>query len=183
MTRQAGVITPRWRSGTSHSGAASAGGGGSGGATSDRTEGGGAITTTLRADAISVSGALPLTFGYVDLAASQTNLQAYQMVPGSASIAAQLAEQQWFRGSILGLRYRSTGSITAGTATLDVIVDTEEQGIDLAIETTRGFATFSKGQYPFAAGEDLYPVVTTSSTFAPATLDLIITVLVSYEPE
>lgn len=178
MGRGTGVLRPRW-------GQDVGGNGGINGAPREAAPPGTPTsTTTERADAIALSGALAIQFGYANLAASQTQLQAYQVIPGSSTNVAQLPDQQMFRGSVLGLKIRSNAPITAGSATFDVLIEDEAQTLGFVWTVgDRDYLTFAKGQYPFLAGEDIIPIVTTDSSFAPTTNDIIVTLFVSYEPE
>jgi hypothetical protein len=90
-----------------------------------------------------------------------------------------------YRGSVAGLIFRSNASTTAGTATFTVFIDGESQTATVNWTTglSRGKQMWNQGTYPFEPDEEIDVRVTTSSTFAPATADIAVTLFCTFEPE
>jgi hypothetical protein len=118
-------------------------------------------------------GLVAYPFTAIDLAASLTNVQLNRSVDGEAR---QLSVSPPFRGSIVGISFRSTGSKTAGTATWTVFKDGVTTGATLTWEDAMAsnYTSFPRGTYPFSAGNSLDIRITTNGSYAPLTNDVIV---------
>jgi hypothetical protein len=77
-----------------------------------------------------------------------------------------------FRGSIVGIGVNTSSNKTAGTLTVEVLIDGITSGASVAVPNATDRATFSwaKGKFPFSAGVELNIQATADSGLLPANL-------------
>ncbi len=122
---------------------------------------------------------LSFVFGTQNLAASLNESQLYSVVPDTAYLAIQQGVVMPFRGSVVGLSFKSNAAISTGSATFRVY--REATYTDAALEWTSGsdgYVSFPQAVYGFSAGDELDVRVTTSSAYTPTTNDVTIQLFV-----
>jgi translation initiation factor 2 gamma subunit (eIF-2gamma) len=77
-------------------------------------------------------------------------------------------------GSLVGLCYRFSEEITAGTASITATINGVATALSAAVATGNqvGVATALEDEIPYEAGDLVGVIITTSGTFAPVTTDL-----------
>lgn len=125
------------------------------------------------------SGVIACQFAFVDLAASQTALQATRNIGGTNAVIGLRAP---YPGSVVGLAFESNAVKSGGTATFVTYIAGVAQSASLgwSVANSGDVATFSPGIYPFNRGDLIDVRVTTTSAFAPSTADVDIMVYISF---
>lgn len=133
------------------------------------------------ADGQRVRGTAELRFGYQNVTTSLSADKMYTAWPGAAATLIQAGEVMLFRGDILGITLRSNARKSAGTARFEIYVNDAASGafLDWSDNELRDVARFASGRYSFPAEAELDVRITTSSAFAPTTVDLGVIVFVS----
>ncbi len=137
------------------------------------------LTDDLPTTAEQASGMVSYQFGFANLAASQTALQATRDIAGTQS---QVGVRMPYAGSIIALGYEGNESKTAGTATFVVYIAAEATLATVTWSTNNAgdIITFPASTYPFDPQELVDVRVTTDSSFAPTTVDVDIMVYVAF---
>lgn len=81
-------------------------------------------------------------------------------------------------GSLTGICAKASTAVTAGSATIEAYVGTNTTGLTCVLDVTNSTfkaTTQAKDADTFAAGDELSLKITTSTNFAPTTLDLVAT--------
>jgi hypothetical protein len=124
-----------------------------------------------------------VTFGYVNLAASQTALQGYMVIPGASFVGVQDDEQMIYAGSVLAIAFRATTQKSTGSASFGIAVGgSVEESLAWSSGQRRGSTTYGPGEVEFAAGDDVGVRATTDSAFAPTTVDVVVRLYCSFAP-
>jgi hypothetical protein len=119
-------------------------------------------------------------FGYKNLAASQTDLEAQRVIADATPVGRQQGVIMPWDGQVQAFSWMANGSKTAGTCTFSVyrgttLIDSKTW----ADGTSSGYGTVPLRTAPeFSEGAELKVKVTTNGSFAPTTLDIEVTLFV-----
>ena len=118
----------------------------------------------------------PFSFMQSDVAASQSAVAlAVLGLTGNSEIVMPYA------GSIIGISIASNDARTAGTLTVDATVNGTVTGLQAVLDgtnTTYYSATQAKDTDTFAAGDRIGVKITTDSSWAPTTADIVVAVII-----
>jgi hypothetical protein len=113
--------------------------------------------------------ALPEQWAQNEVAASQAAVELSAQVSTNFDTIAMMRT-----GSLVGLCYRFSEEITAGTASITATINGVATALSAAVATGNqvGVATALEDEIPYEAGDLVGVIITTSGTFAPVTTDL-----------
>src|SRR5262245_26900673 len=121
---------------------------------------------------------LALSFGQINVAASQTDVQLT-----AADTSGNDHYPMAFPGDVVAIAWSASAAVTAGTCTLGATFDgTEDADTTLSVPadstTTAGKFLIPRGKAPFAANTKLGVEISTNSGFLPITTDISVVVYV-----
>ena len=133
---------------------------------------------------LDVGGAIPITFGVVDLAGTVTASQLRMVTAGAVTQSDVVGLVIPFRGSLAAISLRSNTNKTTGTAVFTPYVDGVVSSLALTWVdgTSKAYKAIPQSSAIFNAGAEVDIRVTTVG-FAPTTADIQVTVFVVLNPQ
>ncbi len=119
-----------------------------------------------------------LYFHFENVLANTTNV----MLPWGSPVGHTLIPLEK-AGSVLGIFFRTTAVLSAGTAEVNVLVEVADTGFGISLTTSNGTQTLAsqaKDTDTFTAGQRIAVEIVTDASFAPTTMDVIVGVRVEY---
>lgn len=140
-------------------------------------------TEASRQAVADVTGIVAYSFGTVNVAASQSNVQLYRMLAGSTAQANQVGVITPFRGSVVAMTLRASEAKTAGVYSVRCYIAGSGSNATLTwSSSTKASRAFVRGDIAFAENVELDLRYTTDAAFLPVTTDVEVILYVAYDP-